>query len=344
MNIRIIRHELSFVKPARTSRDTLITRPVYYILIDSENGQHTGIGECAPIEGLSAESMTDVESALAKLNGLKTPAEIARVIAPYSSIRFAFECAMLDLLNGGKRILYPGTTGIRIPVNGLVWMNDKEGMLKEAREKIADGFSTIKLKIGGIKFDDELEVLRELRRDYPISQLTIRLDANGAFTPENALEKLYYLSEFGIHSIEQPIRAGQWNEMAEIARKSTIPVALDEELIGVYDDETKAKLLNTIRPAYLILKPQLHGGFNGCDVWIRLAEERKIGWWATSALESNIGLNAIAQWVATKDNSLPQGLGTGKLFSNNIQSPLRTERGEFFWAQGLEWELPGIMG
>lgn len=344
MNLRVVRHELRFHKPARTSRDTLLTRKVCYILMDSDDGAHTGIGECAPIAGLSEESWSDLDKALALLPALKSPAEIIKTISPFSSLRFAFECAMLDLMHGGKRILFPGTTGMRIPVNGLVWMNEKEAMLTEAREKIAAGYTTIKLKIGGIRFEEELEVLRVLRSEYPSPQLTIRLDANGAFSPEEAPEKLYHLSEFGIHSIEQPLRAGQWNDMALLAHKSIIPVALDEELIGLHDEESKAKLLDTIRPAYLVLKPQLHGGFSGCDAWIRLARERNIGWWATSALESNIGLNAIAQWVATKHNPLPQGLGTGMLYSNNIPSPLRTEKGDFFWESGNRWDLPGVFG
>jgi O-succinylbenzoate synthase len=342
MNLRVIRHDLLFRKPARTSRNTLNSRTVFYVLMDSEDGAYTGIGECAPIDGLSTESTAEVEQVLRRIAEKHAQDDIAQAIAGYSSIRFAFESAMLDLINGGKRILFPGMTGIRIPVNGLVWMGDREGMLSEAREKIAAGYKTIKLKIGGIRFDEELEILAALRKEFPESQLTIRLDANGAFSAEEALEKLYHLSEFGIHSIEQPIRAGFWHEMALIVHKSTIPVALDEELIGVHELSRKEDLLDTIRPAYLILKPQLHGGFSGCDEWIALAVARGIGWWATSALESNIGLNAIAQWVATKNNPLPQGLGTGMLYTNNIPSPLRTENGEFFWETGLRWDLPGM--
>jgi o-succinylbenzoate synthase len=344
MNLRVIEHKLQFIRPARTSRDVLTDRTVYYILIDSEDGRYTGIGECAPIRGLSADDPAALEQTLGRLKEMKDASEIIRAIAPFSSLRFAFECAMLDLTNGGKRILFPGTTGIKIPLNGLVWMNDKAGMLREAREKIVAGYNTIKLKIGGINFSDELDILRILRQEFPQSELEIRLDANGAFLPEEAPEKLFHLSEYHIHSIEQPIKPGQWEEMALLVHKSLIPIALDEELIGVDDEKTKRLLLDTIQPAYLILKPQLHGGFLGCDSWIKLARERGIQWWATSALESNIGLNAIAQWVATKDNPLPQGLGTGMLYSNNIPSPLRTEKGFFFWASGLQWELPGVMG
>lgn len=344
MNLRVIRHNLHFIKPARTSRNVLTERPVYYVLIDSEDRQFTGIGECAPIPGLSADDPIELEKTLGQLIGLTEADQIMKAIAPFSSLRFAFECAMLDLAHGGKRILFPGTTGMKIPVNGLVWMNDKEGMLQEARAKIASGYNTIKLKIGGISFSDEIDILRTLRREYSPEKLEIRLDANGAFQPEEAPEKLFRLSEFHIHSIEQPIKPGHYAEMALIAHKSLIPIALDEELIGVDNEYSKIELLDTIKPKYLILKPQLHGGFAGCDNWIRLATERGIHWWATSALESNIGLNAIAQWVASKDNSLPQGLGTGMLYSDNIPSPLRTERGYFFWDHHLQWELPGVFG
>jgi len=264
------------------------------------------------------------------------------------SVRFALETALLDLNNGGDRQIFPSTQIKKIPINGLVWMNDMDAMLREAMEKIQAGYRCIKIKIGGIHFQDELDILRELRNSYSPSEVEIRLDANGAFRFEDgafrfeeALYKLEKLSEYTIHSIEQPIKAGQWKEMAELVIKSPIPIALDEELIPI--DIDKEKLLDTVAPKFIVLKPTLHGGFAGCDEWIKLAEQRHIGWWATSALESNIGLNAIAQWVNTYKNPLPQGLGTGKLYVNNIPSPIQVGSGYFWWDKTTDWQLETIL-
>ena len=204
-------------------------------------------------------------------------------------------------------------------------MGTKQEMCARIAEKLDAGFRCVKLKIGGINFDDEAELLANIRREFPSGSIELRLDANGAFTPQNALDRLNRLSEFDIHSIEQPIKSGQWEEMARLCRLSPIPIALDEELIGFHSDDFKTRLLDTISPAYIILKPSLCGGFEESDRWIELAENRNIGWWATSALESNIGLNAIAQWVARYNPTMPQGLGTGALYTNNFPSPLQLE-------------------
>jgi o-succinylbenzoate synthase len=249
------------------------------------------------------------------------------------SVHFALESAWFDLQNKGKQQLFPSDFSIGkagIPINGLVWMGSAEFMQQQIAEKLNAGFRCIKLKIGGIDFETELAILKSVRSTYPPAQVTLRLDANGAFGAGEALDKLQKLAPLQIHSIEQPITAGHWKEMALICKTSPIPVALDEELIGLSSAEEKEELLNTINPQYLILKPSLHGGFSGCSKWIELAENHSIGWWVTSSLESNIGLNAIAQWTYSKKAKGYQGLGTGALFTNNIPSPLEI-RGEELW-------------
>ena len=217
-----------------------------------------------------------------------------------------------------------------IPINGLIWMGDYQMMLEQIERKIETGFRCVKLKIGAIRFEEELALLRHIRAKLPAGKVELRVDANGAFTPAEAMEKLQRLAELEIHSIEQPIRAGQWEEMARLAAASPLPIALDEELIGHDTYEEKTRLLQTIRPRYIILKPSLHGGIHGCEEWIEIAGREGIGWWITSALESNIGLNSIAQWCATLSNPLPQGLGTGALFTDNIDLPLEV-RGDCLW-------------
>lgn len=217
-----------------------------------------------------------------------------------------------------------------IPINGLIWMNDAENMLRQIKEKLDGGSRCLKLKIGAVDFDDELRLLRFVRQQFSEGELTIRLDANGAFSPEEALQKLHRLAAFGIHSIEQPIAPGQWEEMARLTSESPIDIALDEELIAPGCSLHYEELLDAVRPHYLVLKPSLHGGISGCTRWIEEAEKRGIGWWITSMLESNIGLNAIAQWCATLQNTLPQGLGTGMLYTNNLPMPL-TIRGNSLW-------------
>jgi o-succinylbenzoate synthase len=332
MKAHFKKYDLQFKRPATTSRGTYKTRTVWYLFLE-ENGK-TGIGECAPLPGLSTETPEQVERLLHEICAdprkfIQHP-ELTRNI---SSVHFGLETALQDLKSGGKQLLFPshfseGKAGI--PVNGLIWMGEADFMLQQIQEKIGAGFRCIKLKIGSLGFDKELKILESIRDKYDAVQITLRVDANGAFSPDEAPEKLHRLAPLHIHSIEQPIATGQWEKMADVCKKSPVPVALDEELIGIHSTEKKKDLLDTVRPHFLILKPSLHGGFAGCGEWIELAEERSVGWWVTSYLESNIGLNAIAQWTFHKNAKGYQGLGTGNLFTNNISSPLEI-RGEELW-------------
>ncbi|MBN1339315.1 MAG: o-succinylbenzoate synthase [Bacteroidales bacterium] len=342
--IRTFRHDLIFKRPAGTSRGTMTHRESWFMEVcDPESPEITGLGECAPLPGLSPEYGNAMIAKLEELqnnpeNYVKDPGSLEG----YPSLRFGLETALLDLRSGGRRILFPSpfTDGKdTIPINGLIWMGDFNYMKQQLREKLAAGFRCIKIKVGAIDFGKELELIRFLRKEHKKEQVEIRLDANGAFQPDEAPEKLKELSDYGIHSIEQPIRQGQWEEMAHLCETSPVPVALDEELIGVYGISNKEKLIRTIRPQYLILKPSLLGGFKACEEWIALAGKYHTGWWATSALESNLGLNAIAQWVYTLKNLLPQGLGTGQLFANNIESPLYIHAGRLGYDPEGKWNV-----
>jgi len=332
MKARWKKYELQFKSPAVTSRGAYKTRTVWYLFIEKDG--LTGVGECAPLPGLSKETPEQVEELLDEIcrdpeSYLWSP-ELTKNL---SSVHFALETAWFDLNNGGIRQLFPSgfSSGLAgIPVNGLIWMGDAESMQRQVDQKIDEGFRCIKLKIGGIDFDKEIEILKSIRKKYSPEQIILRLDANGAFSPHEALMKLERLAPLQIHSIEQPIAAGQWKALARLCIESSIPVALDEELIGISSEEEKEKLLDAIRPQFLVLKPSLHGGISGCNNWIKLAEVRSTGWWVTSYLESNIGLNAIAQWAFDTNAKGYQGLGTGGLFANNIHSPLEI-RGEKLW-------------
>nr|WP_319510147.1 o-succinylbenzoate synthase [uncultured Draconibacterium sp.] len=329
---RYQKYELHFKQPAGTSRGVLKTRTVWYLFLE-ENGL-TGLGECAPLPGLSIETPEQIEEQLEKICDDPQPfISSIDLLQDFPSLKFALEAALLDLKNVGKREPFPtsftrGEAGI--PINGLIWMNDIENMQGQIEEKLAAGFQCIKLKIGAKDFEQELSLLKAVRERFSSDQIILRVDANGAFDSESAPEKLKRLAELQLHSIEQPIHAGQWTEMAELCKTTPLPIALDEELIGINNREDKIQLLDTICPQFLVLKPSLHGGISGCDEWIKLANERSIGWWITSYLESNIGLNAIAQWAFTKNTTMHQGLGTGQLFTNNIESPLEI-RGEKLW-------------
>ncbi|WP_297096700.1 o-succinylbenzoate synthase [uncultured Draconibacterium sp.] len=329
---RYKKYELHFKQPAGTSRGVLKTRTVWYLFLE-ENGV-TGLGECAPLPGLSMETPEQVEEQLEIIcNDPEPYINNIGLLQDLPSLKFALESALLDLKNGGKRDPFPSafTSGkAGIPINGLIWMNEIDNMQRQIEEKLAAGFRCIKLKIGAKDFEQELELLKAIRERYSSDEIILRVDANGAFDTNWAPAKLKRLAELQLHSIEQPIQAGQWNEMAELCKTTPLPIALDEELIGVNKREEKIQLLETIQPQYLVLKPSLHGGISGCDEWIELAKERYIGWWITSYLESNIGLNAIAQWAFTKNTSMHQGLGTGQLFTNNVSSPLEI-RGEKLW-------------
>ncbi len=326
------KYELHFKRPAGTSRGTYTNRTVWYLFL-RENGI-TGIGECAPLPGLSHETPEETELLLNKIcSNPDFYAGNPDLLKEVSSVRFGFETALLDLQNGGKRLIFPSafTSGEEgIPVNGLIWMGEPAWMEQQIKAKLDAGFRCIKLKIGAIGFEEEMKLLEEIRNRSCPGAVTLRVDANGAFKQGDVMEKLNRLARLDIHSIEQPVAAGQWELMAGICNESPISVALDEELIGINGRKEKAGLLEEIRPQYLVLKPSLHGGLAGCEEWIELAGERSIEWWVTSYLESNIALNAIAQWTFTKQVKMHQGLGTGQLFTNNIGSPLEI-RGEKLW-------------
>ncbi|HIZ06118.1 MAG TPA: o-succinylbenzoate synthase [Candidatus Phocaeicola gallistercoris] len=339
--INLFPRTLHFKQPAGTSRGIYLIRNVWYIqLIDIETGCY-GIGECAPLPNLSCDDIPDYKTILsAQCNYLKQHnCPDYATLYNYPSILFGIETALQHLHAGSLRLWDTSfSQGLKgIPINGLIWMGNSEEMLQRINEKIQAGFHCIKLKIGAINFEDELKLLTYIRRKYPPEDIEIRVDANGAFTPEEALSKIERLYALGIHSIEQPIRAGQWSQMAELCKQSDIPIALDEELIGINRLSEKIELLKTIRPKFIILKPSLHGGFSGTKEWINCATQQGIGWWITSALESNIGLNAIAQWCATLETNRPQGLGTGLLFTDNIHCPLYIQ-GEKLWFHPEEKE------
>lgn len=324
-------------------KDTWIIR-----ISESETNTY-GLGECGPLKGLSIESGEDVEFELTRLQqvmdnielpGINEVYNLAAQLTTLASVRFGLETALLDLLNGGKRIIFDNSfsrSESSLKINGLVWMGEKSFMKSQIDEKIKAGFDCIKIKIGTIDLDDELSVLRYIRKEYPSRELTIRVDANGAFSPEEAIVKLNELHQFDLHSIEQPIAAGQHDAMRRLCQLSPIPIALDEELIGVDGKISKLALLESINPQFVILKPTLLGGVKSTKEWIRLAEDKKIGWWITSALESNIGLNAIAQLTGNYEVEIPQGLGTGKLYHNNIDSPLTISKGLLQFDKHKRW-------
>lgn len=330
-------YKLDFKFLARTSREAMTSKDTYFISLPhiAGNGQEV-VGECALFRGLSSDDLPDYEQKLSEAcnNPLATPL--------YSSIRFGLETAFI---NGGY-VSTPSTSFLRgeegIPINGLIWMGDRREMLKRIDEKLDAGFHVLKLKIGGIDFDSELSLIKYIRDRYDSSLLELRLDANGSFSPEKALEKLERLSVYAIHSIEQPIRAGQLEIMAEICSKSPVDIALDEEIIGTPSPERVAHILDTVCPQYIILKPALCGGLSGADLWADEAEKRSIGWWATSALESNVGLLAIARWLASRGVSRPQGLGTGQLYHNNIPSGLYLKGERLYFNPEIDFELPAL--
>lgn len=321
-------YTLDFRFEARTSRAAMRTKDTYFIRIydTATPGDTVAVGECALFHGLSAEDESDYEAQLAA--ACADP--ITALSHPFSSIRFGFESALstLPANTTPPTVWEQGHAGI--PINGLIWMGDKETMAARIAKKIDAGFRVLKLKIGGINFDDEVDLLRDIRRRFGTDTLELRLDANGSFTPDNALRRLDSLAHMGIHSLEQPIAAGQTAAMEHICRNTPIAIALDEELIGTRSDAEQSALISDIRPQYIILKPSLCGGFAAADSYIDIATKHGIGWWATSALESNIGLYAIARWLAHHDLSMPQGLGTGQLYYNNIESPLEL-RGSALW-------------
>ncbi len=350
LQISYKKHVFNFKQAAGTSRGVLNHRTSYHLVVwNDQEPEIKGIGECSTIKGLSPDPWDSYEKILNEIQEHPEPSQtwLKEGLKNFPSIRFGLETALLDLQTGGQRILFPsdftkGQTGI--PINGLIWMGTEEFMQQQIREKIDAGFHCIKLKIGAIDFEKELELLRFIRKQFTEKELELRVDANGAFAPGEALEKLKRLGELGIHSIEQPIRQQQWDEMARLCELTPVPIALDEDCIGLKTREEIRAMLHHIRPQHVVLKPSLLGGFNLSNLFIEEAELANTGWWVTSALEGNIGLNAIAQWTATLKNPMPQGLGTGQLFTNNIPSPLYIGDAKLNFDPAGAWDLSEIYG
>ncbi|PKQ62246.1 o-succinylbenzoate synthase [Labilibaculum filiforme] len=338
-------YPLKFKQASGTSRGVLTHKDSWFIRIwDDKHPNRKGVGECSIIRGLSSDDRPGYED---KIKEICTSIDdfwyyLEDGLREWPSIYFGLETAFLDFQAKGNKILFPSdfTNGkAKIPINGLVWMGDFGFMKEQIQQKLENGFNCLKLKIGAINFEEEIKLLQSIRSNFSADKIELRVDANGAFSPKDAPMKLKILSEFQLHSIEQPIKAGQWNEMADLCLTSSLPIALDEELIGVYGSDLRKELLDTIKPNYIILKPSLLGGIKGSKEWIDLATERNIPWWVTSALESNIGLNAIAQWTYTLNNPMPQGLGTGQIYSNNIESPLFMQKGFLAYSSHGKWEI-----
>ncbi|WP_242093458.1 o-succinylbenzoate synthase [Aestuariivivens sediminicola] len=334
------KYTLEFKQPSGTSRGILRTKDTFYLVLFEDD--KFGIGECGLFRGLSIDDRSDYEE---KLQWVCDNINLGRdsltmALDAFPSIQIGLEMAFNSFHAENPYLLYPSafTDGQdHIPINGLIWMGSEAFMKQQIKSKIEAGFSCLKMKIGAIDFQTEVNLLKSIRKEYTSGDIELRVDANGAFSPEEALEKLKILSEYQIHSIEQPIQQGQRYEMARLCEYSPLPIALDEELIGVFSVTEQHKLLQTISPDYIILKPSLIGGFLGSDMWIQLAEQQGIGWWITSALESNIGLNAIAQYTYTKSIKRPQGLGTGGLFTNNIECPLQVKNGTLQYNIKKDW-------
>ena len=326
---------LHFKQPAGTSRGVYTTRKIWLLTVEHDG--RTAIGECAPLPQLSCDDIPDYEAVLRRFCDIieATGSIPYDEMRNYPSMLFGVETALAQL-SRTDGLLYdtPFSHGEEgIPINGLVWMGTHDEMLSRLKEKLALGFRCVKLKIGAIDFAKELDLIQHIRKHFSREEVELRVDANGGFTPDVALERLQELARYDIHSIEQPIMAHQWSEMAQLCQLSPLPIALDEELIGVNSTDEKIRLLDTIKPQYIILKPSLHGGVAGTREWIALANERGIGSWITSALESNIGLNAISQLAADiygPKITMPQGLGTGMLFTDNIPMPLEI-RNDCLW-------------
>lgn len=333
---------LNFKQASGTSRGVLKTKETWFIVLNLEGKQ--GIGECGLFKGLSADDRPDYENQLKwvceHINlGLES---LLQTLIEFPSIQFGLEMAYKSLNSLNQFELFPSSftqSKDAIPINGLIWMGSEAFMKQQIKDKIEAGFNCIKMKIGAIDFQTEINLIKSIRKTYTSKDIALRVDANGAFSTSEALEKLKILSELDLHSIEQPIKQGQIEEMASLCEQTPLPIALDEELIGIFSVTKQKELLQTINPQYIILKPSLIGGFKGSDTWINSAEQHKIGWWITSALESNIGLNAIAQYTYTKQSNLPQGLGTGGLFTNNFDSPLEVKNGTLQYNNSINWNF-----
>ena len=332
---------LHFKRPSGTSRGVMTDKETWFIVLDHEGKK--GIGECGILRGLSCDDRPDYEEKLAwTCANIHLGKEVLwENLLEFPSIQFGVEMAFQSLESQTPFILFPSdfTKGQKsIPINGLIWMGEEAFMKEQIEEKLADGFRCVKLKIGAIDFEKELQLLRYIRANFSPEQVEIRVDANGAFNEVVALDKLIQLSEFKLHSIEQPISKNNTDRMSELCKISPFPIALDEELIGVFSISEKEALLQKIKPQFIILKPSFVGGFRGTQEWIDLAEKHQIGWWITSALESNIGLNAIAQWTYLQHNLMPQGLGTGALYTNNFDCPLKVDQGQLWYNTDINWD------
>lgn len=336
------RYLLNFKRPSGTSRGVLTQKETWFIVLE-QNGSK-GIGECGILRGLSIDDRADYEEKLQWTcsNIHLGKDQLWEILLEFPSIQFGIEMAFQSLSSKTPFLLFPSnfTEGKKsIPINGLVWMGDESYMKQQIEEKLSEGFHCIKLKIGAIDFEKELELLHFIRSNFDSKTIEIRVDANGAFSKTEALDKLKKLSQFELHSIEQPIAKNQTDSMANLCQQAPFPIALDEELIGVFDYSAKEALLLKIKPNYIILKPSFVGGFRGTKEWISLADKHNIGWWITSALESNIGLNAIAQWTFQQNSSLPQGLGTGGLYTNNFECPLTVLKGQLWYQNDVYWDF-----
>ncbi|MDT0607367.1 o-succinylbenzoate synthase [Croceitalea rosinachiae] len=332
---------LDFRIPSGTSRGILTKKETWFIIL--KENERIGIGECGILRGLSIDDRPDYETKLRwTCSNIHIGLEkLIEQLQDFPSIQFGLEQAFLSLKSTIPFELFPSRftqNNAEIAINGLIWMGEKDFMLRQIKDKITQGFKCIKMKIGAIDFVTELQLLATIRENFDKDTIELRVDANGAFKPEEALVKLEKLAVYDLHSIEQPIKPKNWRVMANLCKQTPLPIALDEELIGISDVTEKREMLLTVNPQYIILKPSLIGGYKGSQEWIEIAKNLNIGWWVTSALESNIGLNAIAQWTYTLKNSMPQGLGTGSLFTNNFSSPLKVSDGKLLYQNQVTWQ------
>ena len=342
MKATFFKYQLQFKQASGTSRGVLTSKDTWFLKIQDAN--QMGIGECGMFRGLSCDDRPDFEDKLDWVcKNIQLGLEaLLEELSEFPAIQFGLETAFLDFNANKSFVLFPSkfTEGqAEIPINGLVWMGNTDFMKSQIYSKLASGFDCIKIKIGALDFDTEFKLLESIRKEYDANTIEIRVDANGAFSTNEAIEKLKRLSDLQLHSIEQPIASGQIEAMAELCTHSPLPIALDEELIGIHDVTKRNYLLQTINPQFIILKPTLIGGFSGSQSWIDLAESHSIGWWITSALESNVGLNAIAQWTYQLNVQRSQGLGTGALFTNNLVSPLKIINGRLAYEPSNKWKL-----
>jgi O-succinylbenzoate synthase len=342
MKATYFKYILHFKQASGTSRGILTEKETWFIILEKEGKK--GIGECGILRGLSADDRPDYEEKLKWVceNIHLGEQKLWDELLEFPSIQFGIEMAFLSLKSENPFVLFPSDftkNAKSISINGLIWMGEKDFMKAQIEDKIAQGFSCIKLKIGTLDFDAEIDLLRFIRANFDERTIEIRVDANGAFDENEALYKINQITGFEIHSIEQPIKKKHTDTMSVLCKNTKIPIALDEELIGVFTQAEKENLLQKIKPQYIVLKPSFIGGFRGTSEWISIAEKLNIGWWITSALESNVGLNAIAQFTFLQNNLMPQGLGTGSLYTNNFDCPLTVSDGRLWYEKNKDWNF-----